>query len=89
MNFSTGIKSREAAIEAIDKSLSPIDSGKYDALTAAQKENYDDQMALDNIAVNIAITRINSLPQDVSVINATIRTNAGRNELINIHIAKH
>ena len=85
MNSSTGIKSKLAVISAIEEWSAKelvVHNAASHGHALAEKE-------LDLIALKVAAERVNSLPEDVSAIQLTIRTSAGKNELISIQINKH
>ena len=87
MNFSTGIKSKAAALELLSKAITkPVEGAK---ISEAQRAYNEAESALDKIAVESAIARVKSYPADVDVVNVTIRTGAGAQELLSVHIVKH
>lgn len=88
MNLSTGIKSKPAALEIISKALVKPTDEKV-KLTAEQKAYNDAEAVLDKAAVDLAIARVKAAGDDVHAVNVTIRTSAGAQELVSVHMVKH
>ncbi len=87
MNSSTGIKSKAAALEILGKLIGENPDEKIAKAPAGKQDFAREELKLEQIAISLAIERVNALPAEV--VSVTIRTSAGPSELISIHIVKH
>ena len=99
MNASTGIKSRASAVEHL-KNLAarkPVEPAKPDAKTPpetvarlnAQQSYAAAEAKLDQLAIRNALEMLADLPVEIDVVNVTLRTSAGPQKLLNVHIVTH
>ena len=89
MNISTGIKSRPAALAILEKFEAENTEEKILKLPAVQQAHARADAVLEKLAVALAIDRVKAQPPEIDVVNCTIRTSTGPQELISIHLVKH
>jgi hypothetical protein len=89
MNASTGFKTKESALKAIEALSDGPDGVELVVLSEAARAKAGVEVLLNQKAKELAAEIINSFPESVEVVNANIVTSAGNTVMLSVRITKH